>query len=76
MKKIAANRKRTVKRAMSPSCQLISSVVSESSTVDDSTTDDSLTAYAGFLLEQHKATQNDSTEFVANLLKQSVFIQI
>uniref|UniRef100_A0A915PBP5 Uncharacterized protein n=1 Tax=Setaria digitata TaxID=48799 RepID=A0A915PBP5_9BILA len=62
MKKIAANRKRAVKRAMSPPCQLISSVVSESSTVDDSTTDDSLTAYAGFLLEQHRATQSDCTE--------------
>ncbi|VDN90138.1 unnamed protein product [Brugia pahangi] len=62
MKKIAANRKRTVKRAMSPPCQLISSVVSESSTVDDSTADDSLTAYAGFLLEQHRATQNDCNE--------------
>ncbi|KAL4002863.1 hypothetical protein ACH3XW_5215 [Acanthocheilonema viteae] len=62
MKKIAANRKRAVKRAMSPPCQLISSVVSENSTLDDSTTDDSLTAYAGFLLEQHRATQNDCTE--------------
>ncbi|KAM3723773.1 Xanthine phosphoribosyltransferase [Dirofilaria immitis] len=62
MKKIAANRKRAVKRAMSPSCQLISSVVSESSTVDDSTIDDSLTAYAGFLLEQHRVIQNDCTE--------------
>ncbi|EFO26961.1 hypothetical protein LOAG_01518 [Loa loa] len=62
MKKIAANRKRAVKRAMSPPCQLISSVVSENSTVDDSTTDDSLTAYAGFLLEQHRATQNDCAE--------------
>ncbi|MCP9259279.1 hypothetical protein DINM_002236 [Dirofilaria immitis] len=60
--KIAANRKRAVKRAMSPSCQLISSVVSESSTVDDSTIDDSLTAYAGFLLEQHRVIQNDCTE--------------
>uniref|UniRef100_A0A158Q769 Myb_DNA-bind_5 domain-containing protein n=1 Tax=Elaeophora elaphi TaxID=1147741 RepID=A0A158Q769_9BILA len=62
MKKIAANRKRAVKRVMSPPCQLISSVVSEGSTVDDSTTDDSLIAYAGFLLEQHRAAQNDCTE--------------
>lgn len=75
MKKIAANEKRAVKRAMSPPCQLISSVVLESSTVDDSATDDSLTAYAGFLLEQHKATQNNHAELVVKFFKQFIIKQ-
>lgn len=61
MKKIAANRKRAIKRAMSPACELINTVVPETSAVEDSTANDSLTAYAGFLLQQHRATHQDSS---------------
>lgn len=67
MKKIAGNRKRAIKRAMSPACELISTVVPETSAVEDSTANDSLTAYAGFLLQQHRATHQDSSTFVPDI---------